>query len=79
MELNELKPKRNVVAKIYPKLCINCGKCRRSRPTEFIHELQRLIYRQYPDCDEINIMFHYEAGEGIKLSIENNNTEIVYL
>jgi len=31
------------------------------------------------DCDKINIMFHYEGGEGIKLSIVNNNTEIVYL
>lgn len=31
------------------------------------------------DSDEVNIMFHYEAGEGIKLSIENNNTKIVYL
>jgi len=31
------------------------------------------------DSDEVNIMFHYEGGEGIKLSIENNNTKIVYL
>ena len=41
---------RCAVAKIDPALCINCGTCRRSCPTEAISELQRVICRLCPDC-----------------------------
>lgn len=60
---NEIIKKRETVAYIDPKLCVNCGKCRRMCPTEAIEELQRIICRQCPDCAESEIMFHHEAKE----------------
>lgn len=62
-ENGEIIKERNVVAHIDPKLCVNCGRCRRICPTESIEELQRIICRQCPDCAESEIMFHNDAKE----------------
>ncbi|MGX8700295.1 FAD-dependent oxidoreductase [Caproiciproducens sp.] len=42
-------PKR-AVAKINPKNCVNCGKCRAICPVEAISEQQRVICRICPSC-----------------------------
>lgn len=46
----EFTQSRNVVAKIDTDLCVNCGMCRNSCPTDAIWEYQRDICRLCPDC-----------------------------
>jgi NADPH-dependent glutamate synthase beta subunit-like oxidoreductase/NAD-dependent dihydropyrimidine dehydrogenase PreA subunit len=52
---------REAVAGIDAKLCINCGTCRRTCPTEAISEYQRVICRYCPDCAGGPQMFYDEA------------------
>lgn len=54
---------RTAVAAIDSKLCINCGICRRSCPTEAIAEYQRAICRYCPDCANGPEMFYDETIE----------------
>ena len=52
---------RTAVASIDSELCVNCGICRRSCPTETIFEYQRDICRLCPDCAPKPTMFPEES------------------
>lgn len=54
---------RAAVAVIDAQLCINCGTCRRTCPTESISEYQRVICRYCPDCAGGPEMFYDEAND----------------
>ena len=57
----EFKRSRRAVASIDSEMCVNCGICRRSCPTETIVERQRDICRLCPDCTTKEKMFPEES------------------
>ncbi len=62
-EGKEFGKQRLAVASIDSEICINCGKCRYSCPTEAVLELQRDICRLCPDCTPKPKMFPEESRE----------------
>lgn len=56
----EFSIEKNMVAKIDPHRCTNCGKCREMCPVEAVSEQQRVICRLCPSCTSQPALTHDE-------------------